>query len=128
LNAIASGQFADCISPAIQTGNIFQWYDKSTFAVPATGRFGTCGQNRLRGPGLANADLGFDRKFVFKERFTLLFRAEMFNITNTPHHNVVSVGNSNVTSGSFMQATDIANTGREGIDERTTRFSLRLGW
>ena len=52
----------------------------------------------------------------------------MLNISNTPHHNVVSVGNSNVTSGSFMQATDIANTGREGIDERLTRFSLRLGW
>jgi hypothetical protein len=67
-----------------------------------------------------------DKKFTFKEKFTLLFRAEMFNISNTPHHAVVSVGNSNVTSGSFMQATDIAN--REGIDERTTRFSLRLGW
>jgi Carboxypeptidase regulatory-like domain/TonB dependent receptor len=128
LNAVASGQFADCILPAEQTGNIFQWYNKADFAVPANGRFGTCGQNVLRGPPLKSADLGLDRKFSFKDRFTLAFRAEMFNISNTPHHNVVSVANSNVTSGSFMQATDIASTGREGIDERTARFSLRLGW
>ncbi len=128
LNAVASGQFADCVKPAVQTGNIFQWYDKTSFAVPAAGRFGTCGQNSLRGPGLVNDDLGLDRKFSIREGMTLTFRAEMFNISNTPHHNVVSVANSNVTSGSFMQATDIANTGREGIDERTTRFSLRLTW
>jgi len=27
-----------------------------------------------------------------------------------------------------MQALGIANTGREGIDERTFRLSLRIGW
>jgi hypothetical protein len=128
LNAVASGQFADCVAPAQPTGDIFHWYDKAAFAVPANGRFGTCGQRSLRGPGLINADLGLDRKFVVREGISLQFRAEMFNIANTPHHNVVSVGNSNVTSGSFMQATDIANTGREGIDERMARFGLKLTW
>ncbi len=128
LNATFSTQFADCTSAPNATGNIFQWYDKSTFAVPASGRFGTCGAGRFRGPGLINSDLGVERKFPMRERFELKFRAEMFNIANTPHHTIPNSTNSNVTSGTFMQATDITNSGREGIDERAVRFSLKFTW
>ena len=53
------------------------------------------------------------------------FRAEMFNTSNTPHHSNPS---SNINSGTFMQALGIANTGREGIDERMFRFSLRFSF
>jgi hypothetical protein len=125
LNAVGSTQFADCISPARDLNNIYQWYDKSTFGLPATGRFGSCGTNNLWGPGLVNLDTGLARNFAIRERFQLKFRAEMFNVSNTPHH---ANPTSNITSGTFMQALGIANTGREGIDERTVRFSLRLGW
>jgi hypothetical protein len=55
----------------------------------------------------------------------LKFRAEAFNLANTPHH---ANPTSSISSGTFMQALSIANSGREGIDERTFRFSLRLGW
>ena len=77
---------------------------------------------------MINVDLGIDRKFHIKEQFELKFRAEMFNAANTPHHANPSATASNVNSGSFMQATGIRNTGRDGIDERTFRLSLRLGW
>lgn len=50
LNAIASNQFGDCLSMPNMIGNIYQWYDKSAFAAPSAGRFGTCGTNSLRGP------------------------------------------------------------------------------
>ncbi|MDP3000704.1 MAG: TonB-dependent receptor, partial [Bryobacterales bacterium] len=106
LNATFSGQFADCVSPPQLLRNTFQWYAKSSFAVPASGRFGTCGTNRFRGPGLINADLGVERKFRVTERFQLAFRGEMFNISNTPHH-VMPGGNASVNSGTFLQATDI---------------------
>jgi hypothetical protein len=125
LNAVGSGQFADCVSPPQETGNIYQWYNVSSFAAPKAGRFGTCGTNNLTGPGLINADTSLDRNFSLSERFQLKFRAEAFNLANTPHHSNPS---SNISSGTFMQALSIANTGREGIDERTFRFSLRLGW
>jgi len=68
LNAVASSQFADCISPPRVLGSIHQWYDKSTFAAPTAGRFGTCGANNLWGPGLINADLGLDRNFNLSAR------------------------------------------------------------
>jgi hypothetical protein len=125
LNAVASTQFADCLSAPRELGSIYQWYDKSTFASPGAGRFGTCGTNNLWGPGLVNLDTGLVRSFAIREGMELKFRAEMFNTTNTPHH---SNPTSNISSGTFMQALGIANTGREGLDERTVRFSIRLGF
>jgi hypothetical protein len=113
------------VSAPHKLGNIYQWYDKSAFAAPAAGRFGTCGTNSLWGPRLINTDLGLDRNFVVSERFHLKFRAEAFNLANTPHH---ANPTNSISSGTFMQALGIANTGREGIDERTFRLSLRLGW
>jgi hypothetical protein len=135
LNAVNSFQFANCLSTPQQTGDIFHWYDPSAFAAPANGTFGNCGQNVLRGPGLINADAGLERKFAVTERFTLMFRAEMFNLGNTPHHASPGFNSStgttsanNVTNSAFMQAFNIANTGRDGVDQRTARFSLKLSW
>jgi hypothetical protein len=125
LNAPYSSQFADCISAPQQLGSILQWYSKSAFGVPSSGRFGTCGTNSLRGPGLFNVDLGLQRKFNISERLQLSFRAEMFNVANTPHH---AISSTSVNSGTFLQAFNIANTGREGIEQRAARLALRLGW
>lgn len=135
LNAVNSFQFADCVSTPQQTGDILHWYDPSAFAAPKAGRFGTCGQNRLRGPGLINADAGIERKFAIKEKTTFMFRAEMFNLGNTPHHASPGFTNStgttsanSISNSAFMQAVNIANTGRDGLDERTIRFSVKLSW
>jgi hypothetical protein len=135
LNAVNSFQFANCVSTPHQTGDIFHWYDASAFALPANGTFGNCGQNVLRGPGLINGDAGLERKFPIKERATFLFRAEMFNLSNTPHHASPGFNSStgttsanSISSSSFMQAFNIANTGRDGIDQRTLRLSLKVNW
>lgn len=125
LNAPNSSQFADCLSAPQTIGDIYGWYAKSAFGVPGAARFGTCGTNSLRGPGLVNADFGLERKFKIKEKAAVTFRAEAFNIANTPHH---SNPNGNVNSGSFMQALGIVSTGREGIEQRAIRFALRLGF
>jgi len=125
LNSANSSQFADCIGPPQETGDIYHWYNPSTFAAPSSGRFGTCGTDSLRGPGAINADLGLERKFKFSEKAGLTFRAEMFNIANTPHHsNPVT----SVSSGTFMQALGIVSSGREGIEQRAVRFALRLAF
>ena len=92
----------------------------------ADGRFGTCGPNSVRGPGLFNLDVGTFRQFQLNEKATLEFRAEGFNMTNTPHFE--RPNSRNVNSGTFMILNRIRNTGREGIDERFFRIGLRLGW
>jgi hypothetical protein len=87
----------------------------------------------LRGPGLINVDLGLEKKIAWRERWNLAFRIEAFNVGNTPHHASPgynsSTGNTpanNVTNGSFMQAIEIANTGRDGVDQRTFRLAMKV--
>jgi hypothetical protein len=38
----------------------------------------------VRGPGLRTADLSVQKEFLLSESKTLEFRAEFFNVTNTP--------------------------------------------
>ena len=129
LNSQGSSQYGDCLAPVRKIGKVEQWWDPASFANPAvtggTPRFGTCGSNTLRGPGLINVDMGIFRKFTITERIDLQFRAEAFNISNTPHFNNP---NSNVASSDFGLVTAVQNTGREGLDQRVFRFGLRLGW
>jgi len=59
-------------------------FDFSAFAVPGLYRYGTAGRNILYRRGFRNWDLVTLRNFRFTERVNLQFRAEFFNITNTP--------------------------------------------
>jgi hypothetical protein len=113
------------------------WFDPLAFAPVTTPTFGNAGYNSMRGPGEVNLDAGLSRSFKFRERYTIQFRAEGFNITNTPHFanpnaNVSNlVLNSNGTMknlGGFAQVQSVANTGRDGIDERQFRFTLRVSF
>ena len=62
----------------------FQWFDPSSYGPPVPGTFGTCGVGTVRGPGLATGDLSIHKEFLLSEFKRLEFRAEFFNVTNTP--------------------------------------------
>ena len=47
--------------------------------------FGNCGVGILRGPYQRNFDFGVQRSFLMNEHGALQFRAEFFNLTNTPN-------------------------------------------
>ena len=126
LNAPGSTQFPNCSSPQ-KLGGVLQWYNTAAFTAPAAGNFGTCGYDTLRQPGILNSDIGLARIFKVKEKFQLKFNANMYNVSNTPHHTIPSA-NFVLGSSGFMQATSIANTGRDGIDERTVIAGLHLSW
>ncbi|MEO8049511.1 MAG: TonB-dependent receptor, partial [Acidobacteriota bacterium] len=133
LNANNSFQRANCLGTPKQTGTVLNWYDPSTFAAPSSTAFGNCGETTLRGPGLKNVDLSVQKKFAFGERWNFAFRAEMFNVGNNVHHarpgytvQTSTTSANNVQNSAFMNVTQIANTGRDGIDQRTLRLSLKL--
>jgi hypothetical protein len=133
LNANGSFQFANCLGTPKQVGTVLQWYDPSTFAAPPSNAFGSCGQNVLRGPGLINSDVSIQKKISISERWNLALRVEMFNVANTPHHASPGFNSStgttsanNVNNSAFMNVTQIANTGRDGIDQRTMRLSIKV--
>jgi hypothetical protein len=54
-------------------------------------RPGNLGRNTERGPGLKNCDVNIVKNTRINERFNLEFRAEFYNIFNTPMDGKVSV-------------------------------------
>ena len=79
----------------------FLWFDPSfnsptaAWAVPAQYTFGNSGRNILRGPGRLNFDWSMFKDFVASERWRLQFRAEFFNLFNSPQFDLpnASIGN-----------------------------------
>ncbi|NWG14578.1 MAG: TonB-dependent receptor, partial [Acidobacteria bacterium] len=135
LNAPGNSQVADQVKANVAKlggiGNNNPWLDPLAFRAVTEVRFGNSGRNMLRGPGVVNLDMGLFRRFKLTERTDLQFRAEAFNITNTPHFNNPSSNASNMSlnpdgslksSGSFMAILSAAQ------DQRSFRFGLRFSF
>lgn len=67
------------------------WYNPAAFAIPALApgqtfahEYGNSGRNSLRGPAQYNVDFSVFKNFKFRETMNLEFRAEAFNLFNTP--------------------------------------------
>jgi hypothetical protein len=58
----------------------------NTAAFTAAGQFviGNSSRDPVRGPGLQNADVMMGKTFRLSERLSVEFRAEAFNVSNTP--------------------------------------------
>jgi hypothetical protein len=70
--------------PNLPNPNISEWFNTAAFAPPAPFTFGDSGRNSLRANWFKNLDLSLFKDFPFNEKRSLQFRAEAFNVTNTP--------------------------------------------
>jgi FlaG/FlaF family flagellin (archaellin) len=70
--------------PHLSNPSIGEWFNTAAFASPAPFTFGTSGRNSLRADWFKNLDLSLFKDFPFNEKRSLQFRAEAFNVTNTP--------------------------------------------
>lgn len=137
LNAPGSSQRADQVKANVEIyGSPDRFFDPLAYASVTTARFGTAGFNSLRGPGVFDVDLGVFRAFKIGERWSVQFRGEGLNITNTPHFanpggNVSNMSlNSDGTVralGGFTQITSTSAPSRL-VDERFFRFGLRISF
>jgi Carboxypeptidase regulatory-like domain/TonB dependent receptor len=100
--------------------------------VPETGAAALGGITQVPGPGFHRFDFSIFKNFPIKERATLQFRTEFFNITNHPNFNapgfggngVVAIGNSlNYNSSTFGE---IGSTRDNPYDPRQIQFALKL--
>ncbi len=64
-----------------------RWFNTSAFAPQALYTWGSQGRNLLNGPGTWNFNSSLHREFHLHERYTVQFRLETFNTTNTVHPN-----------------------------------------
>jgi hypothetical protein len=74
---------------------------------------------------VVNADLSLFRTFRLTEKFNLQFRAESFNISNTPHF---ANPNANANSSTFGMITATQSAADAVGRSREMRFGLRLGF
>jgi hypothetical protein len=107
-NLIASGK--------LDNPTVSRWFDTSAFVFPAQYVQGNAGRNILTGPGTVSTDLSLQRLFPLplRESLRLEFRAEAFNIFNTPQ-----LGQPGVTLGN-------ASFGAIGSTSRPSR-QIQLG-
>ncbi len=97
----------------------------AAFKTPV-GRFGSFGRNVLTGPTAYNFDFSLFKNFRVTERQTVQFRAEMFNIFNTPQFsNPASTTSAPATFGKSLST--IPAVGGFGSN-RQIQFALRYGF
>jgi hypothetical protein len=84
----------------------------NAFSVPSTPTQGTEGRNDIRGFGLTQVDLSVGRKFPIRERLSLQFRADAFNVLNHPNfanpYAYIQFG------PSYLASTQMVNQGLSG--------------
>jgi hypothetical protein len=101
------------------------WFNIANVGVPAALTGGNLGLQSQTGPPTRTLDFSVFKDFKFSERFKLQFRAESFNIANTPVFNT--------PDGNLQDATSLGGngnfgkiTGTQAGTERHVQLSLRL--
>ena len=95
-----------------------EWFNIANFLPPASLTEGNLGLQTNYGPSLRNLDFSIFKNFRFTERWNLEFRAESFNIANTPQF---GLPDQNRQDANFGRVTStFAGT------ERHIQFGLRL--
>ena len=112
----STGRSAELEGPT-QT-RLNRYFDISQFTVPEPFTFGNVSRTLpdTRGPGRRNYDLALQKNVLIREPFSLLFRTEAFNLSNTPYFFRPGQGLGSATFGVIN-----ASSG-----ERQVQFSLKL--
>ena len=76
----------------VSNPNINRWFDVAAFTPQAAGTAGNEHDDQLYGPHTRRADFSLFKNFKLTERDTLQFRAECYNISNTPSFSLPSAG------------------------------------
>jgi hypothetical protein len=109
------------------------WFNWQALTVAPAGTGGNLGLQSNTSPGVGNLDFSVFKDFVFTERWKLQFRAESFNLFNSPQFgnpdNNLSDADISVVGG-VPQVVGQGNLGKitstQPGSERHIQFSLRL--
>jgi hypothetical protein len=118
VNVPGGGQSRNVARPDIIPGVDPYIHDKgwlylnpAAFAMPAPGTYGNLARNALRGPGINQFDFTLTKRFAIREKANLEFRAECYNLLNSP---VYQVPGYQTVSGSQVRLADATGTIQPG--------------
>ncbi|MFN7939053.1 MAG: carboxypeptidase-like regulatory domain-containing protein [Bryobacteraceae bacterium] len=116
LRPVSTGQSAELTGPA--QDRLRRYFDTSAFTLPAPFAFGNVSRTLpdTRGPGRRNYNLAVSKRTNVTERVAVLFRAEAFNLTNTPFFLPPGINLGGTDFGVISSATN----------ERQMQFTLRV--
>jgi hypothetical protein len=132
--SLTTGEGTGCYAlvvgdPYEGAGTVNQFYNPAAFANPAP--VATIGQqdfsplggkrSQVIGPGMRQLDLGFARQLQVGGNRRLEFRAEAFNVTNTPAFQLP-------TSLNFLDARNFASITTMRNAPRQIQLGLKLYW
>jgi hypothetical protein len=106
-------------NPGIDNPTPYEWFNTSVFSTPAASQFGNAPRtfNGARSDKTANYDLSLHKNTNLTEKLVLQFRAEAFNLTNTP---VFSPPNTTYGAAGF------GTVGSQANQPRIVQFGLKL--
>jgi hypothetical protein len=113
-------------SPKLAKRTLAEWFDVTAFVPQPLGTVGSTARNSLYGPHFRHVDFSLFKDFPVTEMLKLQFRAEAFNITNTPNfympNNVNSGPGTRLGNGQFGQITSMD----PNYVPRQLQFALKL--
>jgi Carboxypeptidase regulatory-like domain len=112
--------------PYLPNKNIDHYLNPAAFRQPALGTYSPLGANTVLGPGLVQIDMGLTRSFQIRERQSLQFRAEAFNLPNHVNLSPVDLTNPAAPSTGF-NLLNSPSFGRflAAYDPRILQFALK---
>ena len=104
---------------SIANPTVEKWFNTQALTAPAPYTIGNADRRitQLRQDGVHSADVSIIKNFIVREPLKVQFRAEFFNITNTPQF---AAPNTSVGSSTFGQVTGLWSPPRD------VQFGLRL--
>ena len=103
-----------------------RWFNASDFAVQPANTFGNSGRNILNGPGFVNFDVGVAKRIPMSERVHLQFRAEVFNLSNTPQFDQPGGGTFDTAGRPQISSPSATAISRTIHDSRQIQLGLKL--
>jgi len=116
------------VNPALPTSRplaqkVKEWFNTAAFSQPDPFTYGNAPrvESAVHGPDLHNLDFSLVKETHFLERYNMEFRADAFNLTNTPHFDVPNTAYANANFG-------VLNSMLSSPPPREYQFALRFSF
>ena len=111
--------------PYLPNRGIDHYLNPAAFTQPAPGTYSPLGANNVLAPGLVQIDMGLSRNFQVRERQTVQFRAEAFNISNHVNPAVSDPNSATVSTAFFARNSPTFGRFLAAYDPRILQFALK---